>query len=35
LTLDTYGAFIPRAEDRARAEAQVTQAEAARAVAQG
>ena len=33
LTLDTYGVFIPRAEDRARAEAQVTEAEAARSVA--
>lgn len=33
LTLDTYGTFIPRADDRARAEAQVTRAEAERAVA--
>ena len=35
LTLDTYGAFIPRAEDRAWAEQQVTQAEAQRAAALG
>ena len=33
LTLDTYGVFIPGAEDRARAEAQVTRAEAERAEA--
>jgi integrase len=33
LTLDTYGAFIPRTEDRARAEAQVTRAKAERAAA--
>jgi len=33
LTLDTYGAFIPRTEDRARAEAQVMRAEAERAAA--
>lgn len=31
LTLDTYGTFIPAAADRARAEAQVTRAEAERA----
>jgi integrase len=35
LTLDTYGAFIPRSEDRARAEERVTQAEAERAAAIG
>ena len=35
LTLDTYGAFIPRAEDRARVEAQVMQAEAKWAAALG
>lgn len=33
LTLDTYGTFIPAAADRARAEAQVTRAEAERAEA--
>jgi integrase len=33
LTLDTYGVFIPGADDRARAEAQVTRAEAERAAA--
>jgi integrase len=33
LTLDTYGVFVPRADDRARAEAQVTRAEAERAAA--
>jgi integrase len=33
LTVDTYGVFIPRPEDRARAEAMVTPAEAERVAA--
>jgi hypothetical protein len=33
LTSDSYGAFIPRSEDRTRAEAQATRAEAERAAA--